>query len=146
MSAEPHITDIVVIDMSFGSYEISALVDNQLVILDGKFDLREHLQHFPPGPVSLGDAFETAMIVESELPAAPPWFKADKEFLAIGGDVFATALKAKQPATFTKNQIWDLMFDSVRHEAPHNTVISLALIYAIMDHFGIDRLTYLPPN
>lgn len=104
--------------------------------------------------LSLGDAYELIMLIESQLPTPPSWLKPKKPVLAIGGKgtIFSMGLnEIEQPAYITKEQIWDLIFaiategiDQKKTRKAVETAVSLSLIYALMDHFEIENLTYLP--
>lgn len=110
-----------------------------------------------PGPISMQEALELVKVIQSELPSAPSWMENHgKKIAAIGGNtsIFSIGKIATGKSSFTKEEIFTAILDLSGKEdgqlsqfpRPHEAVIGLILIYAIMDHCKFEQITHYVAN
>lgn len=165
-------TQIIAWDSGGASFQISIEVDDQLFVYKGPWGAskvvaamieiqgKDFDQVQDPNPVKLEDAFALKDKIEKSLSHASLALRnklldPSIEVVAIGGhfSMFNIAVIATGSNLFTKEQIAQSIEDLVgstteelARQFPEAEMVlpRLTLIYAVMDHFGINKVKYTP--
>lgn len=161
--------NVIAWDSGSGSFQISTLIGGKLQVygaefayvpaLQALFTLRgqPHSLDKSPNPVSTDDALKLIETIGQKLPKIPEWLaENNKRIIAIGGNtsIFAAAAIESGNSTFTKQEVMEALLATCNKSdeelsyfpEPHEVVIDFALLYAVMDHTGIEQVTHCETN
>lgn len=154
-------------DSGGGSFQICTSTDDRLEMYGGEFAYLPALELFfanrqlpisrAVNPVTSKEALELIESICEQLPMAPAWVSSStKKIISFGdmGSIFANAQKATGCSTFTKGQVMQALMENCHKTDkelacfpnPHEVMISLALVYAMMDHCAMPQITYCYSN
>ncbi len=161
--------DVNAWDSGSASFQISTLTEGHIEMfgaefaydstLEALFSLREQLfsQNLSPNFLTIEEATKLAEMTSKRLPLAPNWITdSHKKMIAIGENtsIFFLASVVAGQTTYTKNQVWEgilSLCDSgdecpCSFPEPGRAVVALVLLYSVMDHCGIDSVSYFLTN
>lgn len=162
--------DVIAWDSGSGSFQISTLIDGQMEMYGAEFAFVPALealfanrkqpfsQDLSPNPISTPEASELVRTICNKLPPFPIWLKNEnnKQLISIGGksSIFSFGEIATGQSSYTREQIWEAILNlcgSTDEELsnfpePQKVVVGLILLYSVMDHCAIDKLTYFQTN
>jgi len=161
--------DVIAWDSGAGSFQISTLIDGQIEVYGSEFAYVPALealfairgkpfsQNVSPNPVSLAEAYDLVMSIEECLPPVPQWLiEHNKHVITFGGQtsIFKIGMTATGRTTYTKSQVWEAILQLAGKTSaqlsnfakPDEAVVALILLFSVMDHCAIDRVSYFDAN
>lgn len=158
---------VTIWDSGSGSFQMCTLIDQQIQMYGAEFafvpalttlfTLRQqpYSQTLSPNPVCADDASRLSKAISAKLPTPSIWLN-QKPIIAIGGhtSLFSLVAIAIQRTTYTKEQVWDVISNLCGKTdeqltifpEPAKVVVALVLLYSVMHHCKVERLSYCPTN
>jgi len=160
---------LIVWDSGGGSFQITTYNKGKMEVYGEEFASTSALKALygirnilfgsaPVHPVSTQEALQLIDTIRQQFTLPPEWTSSrEKRVVAIGGggsSIFAEAATTLGKLTFTKEEVLQLMMeacDKTKEELsyfpnPQHAIVSLSLLYTVMDHCGIQELTYYRTN
>jgi len=153
---------IIVWDSGSGSFQLTTYMNDNIEMYGAEFGMTPAYERLfairgqpvalgiPIPPVSLDEALLLSEVIRAELPYAPEWTSSGhKHVVAIGGSsIFSRAATAIGKLEYHKEEVFQAMVDacSKNNEELSPLIVSLALLYTVMDHCSIETLTYCKTN
>jgi exopolyphosphatase / guanosine-5'-triphosphate,3'-diphosphate pyrophosphatase len=160
---------IIAWDSGSGSFQLTTLINGKLEMygaefgfvpaLKALFDYRKQPFHIglSPNPVSSKEAMELIDTICKKLPPVSSWMvNNNKKIISFGGitSIFSVGKIATGNSSFTREEVMAaiLQFSGTKDEQlsqfrrPHETMIALILLYAVMKQCGIEKVAYFTAN
>lgn len=156
-----HKEEIIVWDSGSGSFQLTAYVDGKLEMYGAEFGMTPALERLfairkQPivlgtriPPVSLDEAMLLSDVIRSELPCPSEWISSSKQVVAIGrNSIFSKTATALGNLTFIKEEVLKGIAEACNKndEALSSLIVAMTFLYTVMDHCGIQELTYYRTN
>lgn len=162
--------EIVAWDSGSGSFQICSLINGKLEMYGDEFAFVPALEalfknrnqpfssDISPNPVSRTEALKLIETIRTKLPPLPSWIvENNKKVVSIGGEkicIFSIGTIATGQSTLTKEQVMQAILQHCdknddelsRFAHPKKVVVSLVLLYTVMDHCGFEKVLYFPTN
>lgn len=163
--------EIIAWDSGSSSFQITAIVDDQLEMYGAEFALVQAWEvlintirggtldtGYIMNPISLDETNLLSSIINNEkLPVIPNWLAlTNKKIVCFGGytSIFSVGQIATGKEVYTKNELLDAIgkFSGKKDDElsnfpdPRVAVLGLTLLYSVMDHCGINEIFYQKTN
>lgn len=158
---------VIAWDSGSGSFQITTLIDGKLEMYGSEFGfvpalellckLRDKPVNEYVNPVGYSEAIALVDLVKASLVPVKPWVSdANKVVAGVGESrsVFSICSIATGRDTYNKQDLLQAIAEHCGKSdaelsqflAPHEAVIGLVLVYAVMDHCGIEECRYVSAN
>lgn len=153
--------NLIVWDSGSGSFQLTTFRDGNIEMYGEEFGSTpalEKLYELRGQPIAIGlripaislqEALSLCEAIRAELPCPPEWVSSgNKRVVAIGSTIFYRTATALGKLTYSKEEVLQGMIEACsRHDDELSPlIISMAFLYAVMDHCQISELTYCKTN
>lgn len=162
--------EVIAWDSGSGSFQITSLKEGNIQMYGAEFafvpaldlllKMREErgIADQSINPIQLTEAIDLVAAIQDRLPELPSWMleKIYKKYVGFGGNtsIFSMASITTGQTSFNKSQVWEAVVrlcgstdeQLTEFPEPKNAVLRLILLYAVMDHCNMNKLTYCYSN
>jgi len=163
--------EVIAWDSGTGSFQIStSSITNEVQVHEVDFamgyvkeqfaKLRTQLTSHPSAPrntLQVEDLHQLIEMISKNLTPAPDWLvKTNKSIVAIGGStsIFETGAIATEKTNYTKQQVYEALLhyressneELIRRFKTDQVIASLSLLYAVMNHYAISKISFYAAN